>query len=61
MAKHLNIRDRVTLQVLIEDNSRITLSSVSKQLNCDPSTIYRELKNRRQVTIPRTRLLLHSY
>ena len=60
MAKHLNIRDRVTLQVLIEDNSRITLSSVSKQLNCDPSTIYRELKNRRQVKASRTRVFLHS-
>lgn len=47
MSKHLDIRDRVKLQTLIEQNRGIRLSYVSKLLNVSTSTIYRELRNRR--------------
>ncbi len=44
--KHLNLRDRVTLQYYIENEKFISLKQCAQLVQVNPSTIYRELKNR---------------
>ena len=43
---HLNLRDRVTLQYYIENERFISLKQCAQLVQVNPSTIYRELKNR---------------
>ena len=43
MKKHMDIRDRVRIQVIIEQNSKASLKYLSSVIGVSPSTIYREI------------------
>lgn len=49
MAKHLDIRDRVKIQIIIEKYKQITLSFLAKEIDCSPQTIQREIQTNRIV------------
>lgn len=44
MGKHLTTRDRVIIQYQIEHNQHASLQSLAMDLNCNESTVYREIK-----------------
>lgn len=49
MAKHLDIRSRVKIQIIIEKYKLITLSYLAKEIGCSPQTIQREIQTNRIV------------
>lgn len=55
---HLNLRDRVTIQYYVENEKYISLKQCAQLVRVNPSTIYRELKNRSSHSISKQKQFL---
>lgn len=47
MSKHLTMKQRIELQVMIETNSFLSLAQAAKTFQISPSSVFREIKQRR--------------
>lgn len=57
---HLTFENRVKIQFEIDNNPRCSLASLSKIVNCNRSTLYREIKNNCTYEKGKFRLFRHS-
>lgn len=60
MGKHLTIKDRVIIQYQIEHYHNISCFSISKDLKCIESTVYRELKRNSVHRVSRQKVFNHG-
>ena len=59
MGKHLTIKDRVIIQYQIEHYNNISCLSIAKDLKCNESSVYRELKRNLNHKVSRREVFAH--